>query len=235
MAAEKDHFRGTEKSNISMIDKTAVSDKGDKPGAGESFKAVKSAKSVAPPKKRTSHRTETEPAPAGLITPNMDIVNPLMFLKNGNGEKPSGDEVRDAAKVIRARKELNRVDEMRLIHQAVKAKTSQDDIAALLGTSQPTISRISHQIEKTPSLLHQSPSEIINQRVVGDIDTETMMETLIAYAYSPAGYDPAGSDGFIRGEWRQVENALTAGLITDQEYEHVAREASTAKPERAAR
>jgi hypothetical protein len=35
-------------------------------------------------------------------------------------------------------------------------------------------------------------------------------------------YDPTGGDGFIRGEWRQVENALLAGLITDEEYERIA-------------
>ena len=35
-------------------------------------------------------------------------------------------------------------------------------------------------------------------------------------------YDPTGGDGFIRGEWRQVESALLAGLITDEEYERIA-------------
>jgi len=37
-------------------------------------------------------------------------------------------------------------------------------------------------------------------------------------------YDPTGGDGFIRGEWRQVESALLAELITDEEYEQIARE-----------
>lgn len=236
MAAEKDHLENATKSNISMIDKMAVSDKGEKSGTRKSHKAVKPAKSLARPRMRTRHRAGTEPAP-GLTTPTPtpDIVDPMVFVRKGSVGNPSMGEVRDAAKVIRARKELNRVHEMRLIHTAVEANTSQDDIAALLGTSQPTISRITHQIKKTPSLLHQSPSEIINQRVVGDIDTETMMDSLTSYAYSPAGYDPAGSDGFVRGDWRQIENALTAGLITGQEYERVARATSTTKPERAAR
>ena len=35
-------------------------------------------------------------------------------------------------------------------------------------------------------------------------------------------YDPTGGDGFIRGEWRQVESALLSGLITDEEYERIA-------------
>lgn len=29
-------------------------------------------------------------------------------------------------------------------------------------------------------------------------------------------------DGFVRGNWRQIEDALMAGLITDVEYERIA-------------
>lgn len=35
--------------------------------------------------------------------------------------------------------------------------------------------------------------------------------------------------GFVRSTWRQIEDALTVGLITDEEYERIAREAPTAK------
>lgn len=49
------------------------------------------------------------------------------------------------------------------------------------------------------------------------------------YAITPGCYDPTGGDGFVRGDWRQIENALIAGLITDEEYERIAREAPTAK------
>ncbi len=77
-----------------------------------------------------------------------------------------------------------------------------------------------------PSVLEPGPTETINLRTAGLIDTDTMMETLIAYSYEPGRYDPTGGDGFIRGSWRQIEDALAAGLITNEEYERVAREAS---------
>lgn len=35
-------------------------------------------------------------------------------------------------------------------------------------------------------------------------------------------YDPTGGDGYLRGDWRKAENALLAGLITDDEYETLA-------------
>ena len=36
------------------------------------------------------------------------------------------------------------------------------------------------------------------------------------------GHDPTGGDGFVRDAWRHVENALLAGLITDEEYAIIA-------------
>ena len=58
----------------------------------------------------------------------------------------------------------------------------------------------------------------------------TTMNMLLSYAYTPGRHDPTGGGGFVRGDWRQIENALIAGLITDEEYERIAREAPTAKP-----
>lgn len=162
------------------------------------------------------------------------IVHGANVTEVGGGNTASKRDIREAAKVIRARKELNDLAEMRLIHWARRAKTTQDDMAALLGTSQPTISRITAHIQKTPSVLKRGPLEIINQRVVGEIDTSVMMDALISCSYGQVGYDPTGGDGFIRGDWRQMENALTSGLITDEEYERVARAASVAGHERAA-
>lgn len=157
------------------------------------------------------------------------LVGPTEFMRGGRGEVPSKREVSEAAKVVRAQKELLHVAELRLVDQAARSKTSQAALAGLLGTSQPTISRLVKQIAQDPSVLEPCPTETINLRTAGLIDTDTMMEALIAYSYEPGRYDPTGSDGFVRGSWRQIEDALTAGLITDEEYERVAREAPIAE------
>lgn len=176
-----------------------------------------------------------EAARAGSGEPMPRIVEATGFAKGGRGKPPAKDEVTDAAKLVRAHKELLRLAELRLVHQAKRAGMSQDTVAALLGTSQPTISRIAKQIAQDPSMLELRPSEVINQRTVGQIDTGTVLSALMTYTYRPGSYNPAGGDGYLRGDWLQIENALATGLITDEEYDHVAREASTPRSARAAR
>lgn len=174
----------------------------------------------------------SEAVTVATLAPALKLVEPLAFTKGHRGRAPSKGAVIDAAKVVRAQKELLRLSELRLVHQAARSRTSQDALAVLLGTSQPTVSRLSKQIALDPSILEPSPSEIINLRAVGQIDAEEMMEALMTYTYSAGQYDPTSGDGFIRGAWRQMEDALTAGLISDDEYERIARGAPVAKAAR---
>lgn len=173
-------------------------------------------------------------APAPAVR-GLEVIGTAAFRKGASAGRPSMEEIGAAAKVVRARKELNQLAELRLIHRAARISAPQDAIAALLGTSQPTVSRALKRIEQDPAVLDPSPREAINQRAVGQIDTESMMGSLVSYRYAPGSYDPTAGDGFVRGDWRQIEDALVAGLITDAEYERIAREAPIAKSDRGAR
>lgn len=197
--------------------------------------ASKSAKSATPRAKKASSTVKAKSAVETVMATSLRIVEPAVFLKGRSKRAPSADEVSEAARVVRAQKDLLDLVVLRLIHQAARARTSQSAIAALLGTSQPTVSRIAKQIEQNPSILEPSPSEVINRRAVGQVDTDAMMTALLSYTYAPGQYDPTGGDGFLRGDWRQVEDALVAGLISDEEYERVAREAPAGTFARAAR
>lgn len=185
-------------------------------------------------KRKPSKRVVVE-RPSAPVAPGWDIVGSTAFAAGSAAKGDSKAQIRLAARKVRAQKELTQLAELRLIHRATAIKASQDSIATLLGTSQPTVSRLIKRIEQAPWLLEPSPREIINQRAVGQIDTETMLNTLVSYSYAPGSYDPTGGDGFLRGDWRQIEDALVSGLITDEEYERVAREAPAAKSERGLR
>ena len=227
MVARKDRSLHAGKSNASA--------KITKSSAAKSIAVAKGANSATSQAKKARRTVNLKSAAGTFSMTTLKIVEPTAFVKGRSRKAPSQDEVSRAAKVVRAQKELLHLVELRLIHQAAKAKTSQSAIAALLGTSQPTVSRIAKQIKQNPSILEPSPSEIINRRAVGQINTDAMMSTLLSYAYIPGQYDPSGGDGFLRGNWRQIESALITGLITDEEYERIARGAPTAKPARAAR
>lgn len=131
-----------------------------------------------------------------------------------------------AARTVRAQKELTSLAELRIVYQAVQKNEPQARIAVSLGVSQPTISRMVDRIRVRPTELEKSPREIINRREVGEITGAQMMRDLEKFAYSPQQYDPTGGDGFLRGDWRQIEQALVDDLISDAEYEHLARRIS---------
>lgn len=65
-----------------------------------------------------------------------------------------------------------------------------------------------------------TPTEIINLRTNGKITSGQMKRKLIAYPYKKGVHDPNGA-GITRGEWNQVERALSDGLITKKEYEYM--------------
>lgn len=142
--------------------------------------------------------------------------------------------VRKEATILKATEDLVRVNRLRLVARALDARISQDDLAASLDISQASVSRIAALIQSDPSVLDESPTEIIGLRATGQIDSATMMKRLTAHAYSPGQHDPTGGDGYIRGTWREIERALGRGLLSNAEYEQIARKAPVAKPVRAA-
>jgi hypothetical protein len=141
--------------------------------------------------------------------------------------RPGDDDLRAAAKRCVAQRQLQELAQLRLLERARQNSTPQQQMAKWLGTSQPTISRLLNKIEADPSVLDRTPTEVINQRLVGEIDSHTMMEALTSFAYSPGDFGPHGADGFLRGDWRQIENALVEGLISENEYERIAQAAPT--------
>lgn len=137
------------------------------------------------------------------------------------------------AQVLRIAESLIERQKMRLIADALSQRTSQEEIAASLGTSQASISRIAGIIRSDPAVLEETPSELIQRRAVGELDDDAMMAGLLRCRFTPGTHDPSGGDGYIRGSWREIENALVAGLLTDDEYERIARGAGSGSGSRA--
>ncbi|NQW73248.1 MAG: hypothetical protein HQ453_10995 [Actinobacteria bacterium] len=205
-----------------------------KRGATKPVVKAKGKKVAAPRAKGAGAPTKRGTAATPPAAMRIKVFDAIAIRKGPASKAPSPELVSEAAKFVRLQKELLQIAEWRVIGLAAKVNTSQSAIAALLGTSQPTVSRIAKQIELNPRILESSPTEVINRRAVGEIDGDEMMEALLSYSFMPGQYDPTGGDGFIRGDWRQVESALMAGLITDEEYERIARDVPAAKKARVA-
>lgn len=182
---------------------------------GTKVAKIRVASNSATDTKQTSTRQVVSRSPAARTT------------KAATGAVASLEE---QARAVRAQKALVELAELRLVHKAGGERKTQKEIAHLLGVSQPTVSRMAQKIKQTPRAIQTEPREIINQRTVGRIDSLEMMSLLVSFDYEPARYDPTSGDGFLRGDWHQIEDALVNDLITDEEYEKLAYEVATKNP-----
>ena len=131
-------------------------------------------------------------------------------------------EIEAVARHLRAVKEQLSISEARLIVEAKHQRKTQAETALLLSISQPTVSRVLREVKQAPEILSVKPREIINRFLLGQIDRETMLQMLMRHEYVSALYDPTGGDGYIAGDWKQVEQAFIDGELTDEEYERIA-------------
>lgn len=136
-------------------------------------------------------------------------------------------EARRELERVAARRRLDEREMYRAIHQAVQARFSQRQISEIVGTlSQATIQRIIQRIAATPALLCETPSEIIDRRAAGLIDGRMMMEGLLNWKYSFGAVpriDDVVTDGYVTGDWDEIESAYYRDLLSDDEFDELCR------------
>ena len=123
-----------------------------------------------------------------------------------------------------------RVDERELERAIYQAATreglSQRQISDIVGgRSQATVQRILRRLTEEPSLLDETPAEIIDRRTAGMIDDDDMMERLLNWKYSFGGVvriDGIATDAYTTGDWDDIEMAFYRGLLSDEEFQALA-------------
>lgn len=115
----------------------------------------------------------------------------------------------------------------RAIYQAAtQGGLSQREISELVGIhSQPTVQRNLRRFSEDPSLLDQTPADVIDQRTAEVIDRDEMMYRLLNWKYSfGAVVHVAGvaTDAYGRSSWDDIEAAFYRGLLDDEEFQQLA-------------
>lgn len=128
------------------------------------------------------------------------------------------DLIRIAARHRVCDLELNRA-----IYRASQVdKMSQRQISAIVGKpSQATIQRILVRFAEDPSLLDETPAEVIDQRAAGLIDDATMMDKLLNWKYTfghVPSIDGVATDAYSSGDWDDIEQAYYLDRLTDDEF-----------------
>lgn len=139
-------------------------------------------------------------------------------------------DVTTAQRRLAAKAARQRIDERELeraIYQAANhAGLSQRQISDSVGIhSQATVQRILRRLTEDPSLLDETPAEIIDRRAAGMIDDHEMMDRLLNWKYSFGGVvriDGVATDAYTTGDWDDIEMAFYRGLLSDDEFQALA-------------
>jgi len=94
------------------------------------------------------------------------------------------------ASVLRARRALDEIDEMRFVKKSVDDGLSQDVVAEALGASQATISRIIKKVASDPDVIRPTVTEVVNRAVVKEITRRQMVDKLRGMRLGYARPDP---------------------------------------------
>lgn len=122
-----------------------------------------------------------------------------------------------------------RIDDRELdreIDAAHRAGLTQRQISDIVGTlSQTTIQRRLRRLSADPSLLRETPAELIDRRAAGLMDDATMMERLLNWRYDfghVRTMDGVATDAYVSGDWDDVELAFFLDLLTRKEFARLA-------------
>jgi hypothetical protein len=125
-------------------------------------------------------------------------------------------------KCAAARRRLDEREIYRAMDRAVRIGLSQRQISDIIGTlSQATVQRIIRRLAANPSLLRETPAEVIDRRAAGLIDDQDMIERLTKWQYSFGAVpriDGVATDAYTTGDWDEVESAYYRGLLSDEEF-----------------
>lgn len=145
----------------------------------------------------------------------MEVIT-VSVLERGDATR-AVDELESAAALSR----LSECTKLRAIHRAKLAGMSQRDIRAHLDTSQSTIHRMLRTLAVNPTLLEETPAEVIDRRAAGLISTRVMMETLADWTFT-FGRVPTmngtATDAYVSGTWDQVRQAYFQRRLSKEEF-----------------
>ncbi len=124
-----------------------------------------------------------------------------------------------------ARQRVAEKDLDREIYQAAQEGLSQREISDVVGSrSQATVQRILRRLSNDPSLLEETPAEVIDRRAAGLIDSDYMMDRLLNWTYSfgdVPSIEGVATDAYISGDWDEIEVAYYQNRLSDQEFDQL--------------
>ena len=123
-----------------------------------------------------------------------------------------------------ARRRIDNLELNRAIFRASRDQNlSHRQINAFVtDLSTTTIQRILARFSDDPSLLDETPAEVIDKRAAGLIDDKTMMDRLLnwRYTFGRVQYvDDVATDAYASGDWDDIEQAYYRDRLGEEEFD----------------
>ena len=144
----------------------------------------------------------------------------------GQVESSSNDDALQRLAALAARRRVvDKSLDREIYYAAHDVGLSQRQISEVVGgVSQSTVQRTLRRITADPSLLEETPGEVIDQRAAGMIGDQEMMDNLLDRTYSfgrVPSIDGVATDAYIPGDWDEVETAYYRDLLSDEEFDQL--------------
>ena len=137
----------------------------------------------------------------------------------------SDDALQRLAALAASQRAVEKSLDRAIYHAAHDEGLSQRQISEVVGSvSQATVQRTLRRLTADPSLLEETPGEVIDRRAAGMIDDQTMMDNLLDRTYSfgrVPSIDGVATDAYIDGDWDEVETAYYRDLLSDEEFDQL--------------
>jgi hypothetical protein len=122
-----------------------------------------------------------------------------------------------------ARRRIDTLELNRAIYWASRNQhlTHRQISAVVADISTTSIQRILTRFATDPSLLNETPAEVIDKRAAGVIDDAAMMDTLLGWSYEFGRVeyvDGVATDVYTSRDWDDIEQAYYCDRLTDVEF-----------------
>lgn len=135
-----------------------------------------------------------------------------------NALKTDLEQQRQAALRRRARRRLDDLAEIRAVVAAEGHGLGQKEIADLLFMSESAVRRLQRVVEHSPSVLNETPKELILRACVEQTPRSGLVEQLKTYTYTFGEEAPLPHEGRIPGTWDQVVVAFLEHFLSEEEF-----------------
>lgn len=144
---------------------------------------------------------------------------------HGQVGRSNDDALQRLAALAASQRAVEKSLDREIYYAAHDAGLSQRQISEVVGSvSQATVQRTLRRITADPSLLEETPGEVIDRRAAGMIGDQAMMDNLLDRTYSfgrVPSIDDIATDAYIPGDWDEVETAYYRDLLSDEEFDQL--------------